>query len=44
VWYHVCAFSRPDKLLSRLGYPIVRHLQKRFARDSHAAMERATAI
>lgn len=44
VWYHVCAFSRPDQLLSRLGYPIVRHLQKRFARDSHAAMARATAI
>jgi len=44
VWYHVCAFSRPDQLLSRLGYPIVRQLQKRFARDSHHAMARATAI
>lgn len=43
VWYHVCAFSRPDRLLSRLGYPIVRQLQKRFASDSHKAMARATA-
>ena len=44
VWYHVCAFSRPGQLLSRLGYPIVRYLQKRFARDSQIAMARATAI
>ncbi|MBI5911224.1 MAG: DUF1990 domain-containing protein [Betaproteobacteria bacterium] len=44
VWYHVCAFSRPDRLLSRLGYPIVRQLQTRFARESHAAMARATAV
>ncbi len=44
VWYHVCAFSRPDQLLSRLGYPIVRQLQNRFAKESHAAMARATAI
>ena len=43
VWYDVCAFSRPDQLLSRLGYPIVRQLQKRFARDSHIAMARASA-
>ena len=41
VWYHVCAFSRPDQLLSRLGYPVVRQLQKRFAGDSHIAMARA---
>ena len=32
------------EILSRLGYPIVRQLQKRFARDSHHAMARATAI
>lgn len=44
VWYHVCAFSRPDQFLSRLGYPLVRQLQKRFARDSHSAMEHATAV
>jgi uncharacterized protein (UPF0548 family) len=43
VWYHVCAFSRPDQLLSRLGYPVVRLMQKRFTRDSHEAMIRATA-
>ena len=44
VWYHVVAFSRPVQLLSRRGYPLVRQLQGRFARDSHAAMARATAI
>ena len=44
VWYHVSAFSRPDQLLSRLGYPVVRLMQKRFARDSHEAMIRATAV
>lgn len=44
VWYHVCAFSRPGKLLSRLGYPIVRRLQARFAKDSQIAMARAAAI
>ena len=43
VWYHVCAFSRPDRLMSRLGYPIVRQLQKRFAADSRNAMARAIA-
>ena len=41
VWYHVLAFSRPDQLLSRLGYPVVRRLQKCFAGDSHIAMARA---
>lgn len=44
VWYEVRAFSRPDRLLSRLGYPVVRVLQKRFARESHDAMARATAV
>jgi len=44
VSYQVCSFSRPNRLLSRLGYPLVRQLQRRFARDSHIAMVRATAI
>lgn len=44
VYYHVCAFSRPDQLISRLSYPLIRLLQKRFASDSHAAMARATAV
>jgi len=41
VWYDLFAFSRPRHILARLGYPISRHLQKRFARDSLKAMERA---
>jgi uncharacterized protein (UPF0548 family) len=41
VWYDILAFSRPNQLLARLGYPLVRRLQKRFAKDSAAAMLRA---
>jgi uncharacterized protein (UPF0548 family) len=41
VWYDILAFSRPRQLLARLGYPLARRLQKRFARDSAAAMQRA---
>jgi len=41
VWYHILAFSRPNQFLTRLGYPLVRRIQKRFARDSAAAMVRA---
>jgi uncharacterized protein (UPF0548 family) len=41
VWYDILAFSRPQQLLARLGYPFARRLQKRFARDSAAAMVRA---
>jgi uncharacterized protein (UPF0548 family) len=41
VWYDILAFSRPRRLLARLGYPLARRLQKRFARDSAAAMRRA---
>jgi uncharacterized protein (UPF0548 family) len=41
VWYDIVAFSRPQQLLARLGYPLIRRLQKRFARDSAAAMLRA---
>jgi uncharacterized protein (UPF0548 family) len=41
VWYDILAFSRPQKLLARLGYPLTRRVQKRFARDSAAAMRRA---
>ncbi len=42
VWYDVCAFSRPG-FLARLGYPIARRMQKRFAVDSKLAMQRAAA-
>jgi uncharacterized protein (UPF0548 family) len=41
VWYDVYAFSRPRHPLARLGYPVGRALQKRFARDSKQAMARA---
>jgi uncharacterized protein (UPF0548 family) len=41
VWYDILAFSRPQQLLARLGYPLARRLQRRFARDSAAAMQRA---
>jgi uncharacterized protein (UPF0548 family) len=38
VWYDVRAFSRPGHLLARLGYPLGRRLQRRFARESKQAM------
>ena len=41
VVYDILAFSRPNHFLTRLGYPLVRHTQKRFGRDSAAAMFRA---
>lgn len=43
VWYDVLAFSRPNHWLARLGYPLTRRTQKRFARDSAAAMVAAVA-
>ena len=42
VWYAILAFSRPQKTLARLGYPLSRMLQKRFADASKAAMLAAT--
>jgi uncharacterized protein (UPF0548 family) len=40
VWCDILAFSRPRLLLTRLGYPYVRRVQKRFAKESAAAMLR----
>ena len=40
VWYDILAFSRPNQILVKLGFPLARRLQKRFARDSLAAMTR----
>jgi len=40
VWYSIAAFSRPRHWLVRLGYPLARRLQKRFAVESLAVMER----
>jgi uncharacterized protein (UPF0548 family) len=41
VWYEILAFSRPRHVLARLGYPMMRRMQKRFGRDSVAALLRA---
>lgn len=41
VWYDILAFSRPNYFMTRLCYPFVRCVQKRFARDSAAAMLKA---
>lgn len=41
VWYDILAFSRPNHILTRIGYPAVRRAQKRFGRDSAASMLRA---
>jgi len=43
VWFDILAFSKPNHLLTRLGYPVVRRAQKRFGRESAAAMLRAVA-
>ena len=40
VWYDILAFSRPRHPLARLGYPVARAAQRRFAADSKAAMFR----
>jgi uncharacterized protein (UPF0548 family) len=42
VWYDIFAYSRPNLLLARFGYPVTRLLQKRFARDSMQAMLRSS--
>jgi len=41
VWYQLEAVSRPRHVLARLAFPATRALQHRFARDSHARMNRA---
>ena len=41
VWYDILAFSKPNHLLARLGYPYVRRSQKQFGHDSATAMFRA---
>ena len=43
VWYDILAFSRPNHWLARLGSPLSRRLQRRFARDSMLAMSRVVA-
>jgi uncharacterized protein (UPF0548 family) len=41
VWYDILAFSHPRLMLAKLGYPLSRLLQKRFAEGSKAAMVKA---
>jgi len=41
VWYDIMAFSRPNHFLARLGYSVVRRKQKRFGRESAAAIFKA---
>ena len=42
VWYDLYSFSRPNHWYAKVGRPFGRALQKRFARDSMAAMLRAS--
>jgi len=44
VWYDILAFSQPRHLLTKIGYPFVRRMQKRFGRESAAAMVRAVNL
>lgn len=41
VWYDILAFSRPQWLVARLGYPYMRWLQRCFGRESASSMVRA---
>jgi uncharacterized protein (UPF0548 family) len=41
VWYDLLAISRPSRLGWRLGYPLLRRIQRRFAPASLRAMARA---
>lgn len=43
VWYDLSAYSRPNQLAAKVGYPVTRSLQKRFAHDSMQAMLRSSA-
>jgi len=43
VWYDLFAFSRPQQVLPRIGYPISRFLQKKFVSDSKGAMVEAVS-
>lgn len=42
VWYDILAFSQPRHPLVRLGSPVARMLQKRFAQDSMRVMKSIT--
>jgi len=42
VWYDILAFSQPRHPMVKLGAPVARVMQKRFARDSLRAMRSLT--
>lgn len=44
VHYDLLAFSKPNQLLARIGFPLSRMLQKRFAADSKSAMVRFVRV
>ncbi|HLO00312.1 MAG TPA: DUF1990 domain-containing protein [Pyrinomonadaceae bacterium] len=44
VFYDIFAFSRPRHPLAKVGFPVTRRLQRRFVRDSLAAMTRAAKL
>lgn len=44
VSYDILAYSQPQALLAKLGYPVVRHFQKRFACDSKQVMIEACCV
>ena len=44
VFYDILAISRPRHFLARMGYPIMRRVQKQFARQSAVAMQRAVEV
>ncbi|MCY7327336.1 MAG: DUF1990 domain-containing protein [Saprospiraceae bacterium] len=44
VIYSIRAFSQPRHWLARLGYPVARAFQRRFVRDSKAAMLQAVKL
>lgn len=43
VWYDIRAFSRPQHPLARLGYYFMRRVQRRFGRESLAAVRQFVA-
>jgi len=43
VYYDIFAFSRPRHTLARIGLVVTRRLQREFARDSIAAMQRVVS-
>lgn len=41
VWYDLWAFSRPNHVTAKVGYPVARWMQRRFAVESKQAMKHA---